>query len=199
MKKILLFLFLLTSFAFIPTSDTIPEKPEDISPLLIGEKIPTKDLTDGSGQTVDLQSTISKQATILIFYRGGWCPFCIKHLASIQTIEKELLGLGWQIVAVSPDSPENLKNTIEKQNLSLPLFSDADMQLAKNIGIAFKSTYGKMLVERSGGKNTEQLLPVPAVFAVDKNGIIRFEHINPDFKDRIPTAFLLAIAKALAN
>lgn len=35
MRKIVLLLALLTSFAFIPTSDTIPEKPEDISPLLV--------------------------------------------------------------------------------------------------------------------------------------------------------------------
>lgn len=197
MEKILLILALLASFAFTLTSDAIPEKPEDISPLLVGEKIPTKYLTDARGQTVDLKNIISKQATILIFYQGGWCHFCIKHLASIQSIERELLELGWQIIVISPDSPENLKNTIEKQNLSLPLFSDADMQLSKNMGIAFKSTYGKMLIEKSGGKNTEHLLPIPAVFAVDKSGKIRFEHINPDFKDCISVAFLLAVAKAI--
>ncbi|TAH18576.1 MAG: AhpC/TSA family protein [Cytophagales bacterium] len=199
MKKILFGLTLFTFLAFVSKkSSNTPEKPEDISPLLVGETIPKTILMDITGKPFDLNALLAQQQTILIFYRGGWCPFCIKHLAEIQKIENQLSQAGWQVVAVSPDSPENLKNTAEKQGLSLKLLSDADMQFAKNLGIAFKGTYGKMLVEKSGGKNTEQLLPVPAVFMIDKNSMIRFEHINPDFKDRIPTTLLLSVAKTLS-
>ncbi len=199
MKKILLGLALFASLAFVPKSNGVPEKPEDISPLLVGEMIPTTILADIAGKPFDLNAAFGSKQTILIFYRGGWCPFCIKHLAEIQKIEKDLSKAGWQVLAVSPDSPENLKNTTEKQALSLQLLSDADMQFAKNLGIAFKGAYGKMLVEKSGGKNIDQLLPVPALFVIDKKGIIRFEHINPDFKDRISSALLLSVANTLGE
>jgi peroxiredoxin len=197
MKKVLLGVSLLMLLAFAPQSYSIPENPEDISPLLVGEKMPTTSLSDFSGKATNLGEMFSNHKTILIFYRGGWCPFCIKHLAEIQKIEKELVQIGWKVIGISPDSPENLKTTMEKQSISFPLYTDADMQLSKNMGIAFKSKYGKMLVEKSGGKNVEQLLPVPAVFAINQAGVIVFEHINPDFKDRINPSLLLNIAKAL--
>jgi peroxiredoxin len=196
MKNLFYILFLLLFSAFIPASD-VPTKPEDVSPLLIGEKIPVTMLTDASGKSLDFNETIKDKSTILIFYRGGWCPFCVKQLMEIQQVERELAKSGWQVVAVSPDSPENLKNTATKQNITFTLFSDADMAFAKSLGIAFKGNYGKMLEEKSGGKNKDQLLPVPAVFFIDSTGMIRFEYINPNFKDRMSAKLMQLVASNL--
>ena len=193
LQKLFLIAFFFVFSAFI-VADVVPDKPEDVSPLLVGEKIPTAKLANMKGESFDLNASIKSKKTILIFYRGGWCPFCVKHLKEVKEVEKDLIGAGWQIIAVSPDSPENLKNTVEKQAISFTLLSDADMSFAKNLGIAFKGNYGKMLTEKSGGKNTEQLLPVPAVFFINRNGTISFEYINPDFKSRINASLLKTIA-----
>ena len=199
MKKIqkLIFISLLLLFSAFITADTIPNKPEDVSPLLIGEKIPTAKLANTKGESFDLNVSIKSKKTILIFYRGGWCPFCVKHLKEVIEAEKDLVSAGWQIIAISPDSPENLKNTAEKQAIPFTLLSDADMSFAKNLGIAFKGNYGKMLTEKSGGKNIDQLLPVPAVFFINRAGTIAFEYINPDFKSRINVNLLKAVANSL--
>lgn len=195
--KVLLIIVLLITFSAFVSVDIVPDKPEDVSPLLIGEKIPAINLKTARGESFDLNESIKSKQAILIFYRGGWCPFCVKHLKEIAQIEKELGTAGWQIIAISPDSPENLKNTVEKQGINFTLLSDADMSLAKNMGIAFKGNYGKMLTEKSGGKNTDQLLPVPAVFFVNRNGSIAFEYINPDFKSRMNTNLLKSVASNL--
>ena len=143
-------------------------------------------------------SIIGEKPTILLFYRGRWCPFCNAQLAEIQTIENQIIKLGYQIVAISPDSPENLKLTDEKNKLTYSLYADSDGTLIKSIGIAFKSPekYGFMLSEKSGGLN-DGFLPVPSVFVVDTSGKILFEYINPDYKTRLSSSLLLAVLQNL--
>lgn len=179
----------------------VPLKPEDISPLLVGETIPAATLPDAEGKATDLQALVAQKPTILVFYRGGWCPYCNKQLAGLQQIEKELNDMGYQLVAVSTDSQENLKQTENKQKLSYKLLSDADIALSKKFGIAYKSPkgYDKFLPGTSGGKNTDKLLPVPSVFILTKKGKIAFEYINPDMTQRIGAGLLKAAATSLVN
>lgn len=179
----------------------VPLKPEDISPLLSGENIPQVKLINVAGESVDLNATVLSKPTILIFYRGGWCPFCSKQLAGLQEIEQDLTKMGYQILAVSTDSPDNLKQSATKQKLTYTLLSDADLAVSKQFGIAFKSpkNYDKFLPETSGGKNIDKLLPVPSVFILNKKGNIRFEYINPNITQRLSPALLKAAAAALYN
>lgn len=180
-------------------SHTFPPKPEDISPLLIGENIPIATLMDASGKNVDLNKAVAAKPTILIFYRGGWCPFCSKQLSGLQEIAPELQKQGYQLIAVSTDKPEGLMQSATKEKLSYTLLSDADLNLSKQFGIAFKAPkgYWEMLPKTTGGKNTDLLLPVPSVFILDQKGIIRFEYINPDFKQRLSPELLAVVAQSI--
>ncbi|MGY3052601.1 peroxiredoxin [Pedobacter sp. UYEF25] len=179
----------------------VPLKPEDVSPLLIGEKIPILLLTNAKGEIVDLNKAIAEKPTILVFYRGGWCPFCSKQLAGLQEIQKDLIAMGYQVIAVSTDSPENLTKSMTKEKLSYMLLSDADLNAAKKLGIAYKSpaSYDSFLPAASGGKNVDKLLPVPSVFILNKEGDIAFEYISPNFKQRISASLLKAAAESLRN
>jgi peroxiredoxin len=178
-----------------------PEKPEDISPLLIGEAIPTVNLPDASGKTFDLNKAVAESPTILVFYRGGWCPYCSRQLSGIQEVEQDLKSLGYKIIAVSTDSPESLTETLGKEKLSYTLLSDSELTAAKKFGIAFKGpkAYDKLLPKASGGKNVDKLLPVPSVFILDTKGVIQFEYINPNYASRISPALLKAVATTLAD
>ena len=177
----------------------VPQKPEDISPLLTGENIPPVTLPDAQGKPFDLSAAVASKPTILIFYRGGWCPFCSKQLAGLQEIEGDLTQMGYQLLAVSTDSPENLQQTATKQKLTYTLLSDADLSVSKQFGLAFKSpkNYDKFLPETSGGKNVDKLLPVPSVFILNRKGNIRFEYINPNYNQRMNPALLKAAAATL--
>jgi peroxiredoxin len=197
------FSFLLFLFAFICNSiyshAQTPAKPEDVSPLLIGENIPAIHMPDAMGNDFDLNSAIARQPTLLIFYRGGWCPYCNKQLSGLQEIENELKKIGYQIIAISTDSPDNLKVSATKNKLDYILLSDADLNVSKQFGLAYKApvAYDKLLPASSGGKNIDKLLPVPSVFIISKKGNIRFEYINVDFKQRINPDLLKAVAQAV--
>lgn len=186
--KLFVVLFITSSFA------QIAENAEDISPLLIGEKIPSVTLYDTNGNAANTNDVFS-QKTVLVVYRGGWCPYCNAQLADMQDIEKEILDLGYQIVAISPDAPSFLKQTLDKNELHYKLFSDSEGVFAQAIGIAFKRDKPK-LDKYSEGKNPG-FLPVPTVYVINKNKEIEFMYINPSYATRLKGDVLLAVLKAL--
>lgn len=196
MKRIVLVLSILISGIILKAQ--LPQKAEDISPLLNGETFPGVVLKAPDGSGHNLLDIVKQKPSVILFYRGGWCPFCNTHLAEIQEVQNEVVGLGYQIIAISPDSPENLQATDEKGNLAYSLYSDADGELTKAIGIAFQAPerYAGMLFEKSDGLNNG-FLPVPSVFVTDTGGMIAFEYINPDYKTRLSGKLLLAVLKNL--
>ncbi|MDD2674981.1 MAG: peroxiredoxin-like family protein [Flavobacterium sp.] len=197
MKKIIC-LALFAIGLSVHAQNDLPKQAIEIAPLLIGEKIPSITLKSLDNTDVDLMELISKKRTVLVFYRGGWCPYCNAHLAALAEAEKELLDLGYQIIAISPDAPKSLKVTDDKEKLNYLLLSDSVGELSKAVGIAFEApeNYKATIAKGSDGVNNS-FLPVPAVFILNVNAEIEFEHIAPNFKNRISNDLLIAVAKSL--
>lgn len=175
----------------------------ELRPLMIGQPIPDTELKTAAGKTFDLQAAVQEQPVVLIFYRGGWCPFCNAHLGQLQEAAPQLRELGYQIIGISPDRPEELQKSLGKGSLSYTLLSDSSMAAAKAFGIAFevdapmlkKLASYNIDIEAASGE-THHLLPVPSVFIVGSDGIIDFSYANPDYKTRLAPEVLLAAAKA---
>ncbi len=185
------------------TAPQLPISAEDIRPILIGAAVPKLTLSTVDGNSFDLNAAITEKPTVLIFYRGGWCPYCNVQLGQLQDIEPKLIQLGYQIIAINPDRPAKLGQAIQKHKLNYLLLSDSKMIGAQAFGLAFKvdeatleryKNLGIDLEDASGEKH--HLLPVPAVFVVGTDGIINFEYVNPNYKVRISPDLLLAAAKA---
>ena len=181
----------------------VPDSAESIQPLLIGSKLPSMALTTPDGKRYDVSEATKTKPTVLVFYRGGWCPYCNTHLGQLQAAESGLIELGYQVLAISPDRPEKLAESADRHKLGYQLLSDSDMSAARSLGIAFrvddetvklyKNKYGIDLEGDSG--QTHHQLPVPAVYIVNR-GIMKFSHINPDYKTRLSPDVILAAARA---
>lgn len=186
----------LLAFSCSVLSGQIADKAEDISPLLIGEKVPDSEILSLNGQKTSLIEIAQKQKAVVIFYRGGWCPYCNTHLAEIGMSEAEILKEGYQIIAISPDAISQLKNTVDKGKLNYNLYSDASGALTQTMGLAFKAPerYGQMLSNYSESQNPG-ILPVPSVFVLDTEGTILFEYISPNYKQRMSADLLLAVLR----
>jgi len=172
----------------------IPNSAEDISPLLIGKKLPEATLLDENGASINLNEEIAKKKTVLVFYRGGWCPYCNMQLSSLAATEKDILELGYQIIAVSPDDYQNLKPSGDKNKTGYKLYADADGSFIKNIGIGFTPSERttNYIAKKTTGKTTN-ILPVPTVLVLNTSGEILFEYISPNYKQRISPELLLAV------
>lgn len=125
------------------------------------------------------------------------------QLGQLQEIEKELLDLGYQIVAVSADKPEKLEESIQKKKINYVLLSDSTTKAAQAFGLAYHlddegvekyKKFGLDIEEASGEKH--HILPVPAAFVLKTDGTIVFSYVNPDYKVRVEPDVLLAAAKA---
>jgi peroxiredoxin len=192
-KKVNIFKIVTLLFSIVSLAQ-IADKAENISPLLIGEKIPNVVLHDANGKEVKTKDIFDKK-TVLVVYRGGWCPYCNSQLADMQDIEKDIIALGYQVVAISPDAPSFLKQTLDKKELQYKLYSDSEGIFSQAVGIAFAREKPK-LDKYSEGKNPG-FLPVPTVYVLNDKQEIEFMYINPNYGTRLKGDVLLAVLKTL--
>ena len=166
---------------------------------MIGETLPNANFLNPEGNYVQLKALLEEKPTVLVFYRGGWCPYCNVQLSGLVEIEEDVLELGYQIIAISPDDYKNLQSTIENNSTKYKLLSDPNGKFIKEIGIAFKTSSSlKEYITGKGQKGeTSPVMPAPTVMIVDKKGVIKFEYINPNYKERISGEMLLSVLKTI--
>lgn len=184
-------------------AQNVASSADKVSPLLISSQIPDVSLKSIDGQEISLRQLTSEQQSILIFYRGGWCPYCSRHLADLQKIEDQIRSFGYQVIAISPDRPEKLRESKAENNLQYMLLSDSPMTATIAFGLAFKveeslvtrykEDYGIDLEADSGYDH--HLLPAPAVYILDTEGKVLFNYVNPNYRERINGDILLTAAE----
>lgn len=185
----------------------LASSPEAIDPLLVGERIPDVTLRDAQGSRVSLGEKLEEKPTLLIVYRGGWCPYCTRHLSGLAGVSGDIRDHGFQIIGVSPDRPGKVAEARKEVDADYTLLSDSDLDLAQALGIAFKvpddlvskykNEYGIDLEADSG--RTHHGLPVPAAYLIDTDGTILFSYVNPNYRVRIPGEIVLAAAEAYVD
>ena len=156
----------------------VPTSAQDIPPLPGGATLPDLAVTTMDGDPCDLMAAVKDQPTVLVYYRGGWCPFCNMQLASLQKIEPTLKEIGYQIIAISADRPSSLLPTLDRHSLTYTLLSDSTMAGARALGIAWQSTRSGRKLERASGMD-HHILPVPAVLLLDRTGVLQFLYATP--------------------
>ena len=193
---------LLSLFASISLGAAIPSSPAEVQPLEVGSAVPAATVQTADGKDVQLAELTTGKPSVIIFYRGGWCPYCTRQLAGLGEIEPELKARGYQILALSTDNAEHAAATDAEFEVSYQLLADSKMDAAKAFGLAYKvdqPTLHKLEsydidIEAASGE-AHHLLPVPAVYVTDANGQIIFRHFDADYKKRLSTEELLKAAQ----
>ena len=173
--------------------------------LSIGVRAPDVSLPDALGQRVRLSELWRPGPLVVIFYRGGWCPYCNLELRAWQQRLADLRHLGASLVAISPQTPDNSLSTAEKNELAFPVLSDSTLEAAEAFRIAFElapelvELYGRVgndLPVLNG--NGRWVLPMPATYVIDQDGRIVFSHVEADYRERAePADVMAAVAQAL--
>ncbi len=203
--RLLALLALLAAVATPLKATDVASGPTDVRPLLLGSQLPDVTLKNIEGTPVRLSQVVDGKPALLVFYRGGWCPYCNLQLQGLRLVRAELAELGYQMIAISPDSPESMRATLDTSPLDYTLLSDSEANAIRAFGLAFKvddatldkyREYGIDLAQASGGQ-THHALPVPAVYLVGADGTLQFSYVHPDYTVRMPESVILAAAKAL--
>lgn len=192
----LLFLFYSSAMA----AEGFAHSEKEIAPILLGSKLPEAPLHTLHGDSTTLRAAVGTGPAVLVFFRGGWCPYCDLQLSQLRLIQPQLEKLGYHIIAISPDSAENLRHLAEGQGIKYDLLADYDTAAMRAMGIAYTVDDDTARRYAQAGVTLLQgALPVPAVFIVDENGEIQFSYAHPDFRVRIPAQVVLAAAQTIAE
>jgi peroxiredoxin len=204
--RALLTLLLFSALSATVCAADLATAPDRITPLLLGTHLPDTALRTIDGKSTSLRDAVGGSPAVLVFYRGGWCPYCNLQLSGLRTIQGDLKALGYRLVAISPDRPEELRKTLDKHQLDYTLLSDSAEEAMRAFGIGYLvdaatikqyAGYGIDLTKASG--NAQPALPVPAVYIVDGAGVLQFSYVHPDYRVRVPAEVVLAAARAIAQ
>jgi len=173
--------------------------------LQVGDKAPDFSLPNVAGHPVRLSDELENGPVILVFYRGAWCPFCNLQLHALQKAEAEFAKYHAQVIAVTPQSPDKSDEQVEKTDYPFEILSDLSSKVMKDYHLFYSVDAQLLAVFKKHGLNLEEfngkgrnVLPVPATFVIDTQGIVRAMHADVDYKQRMEPAAIIATLKQIA-
>lgn len=168
--------------------------------LKVGDKLPSFILKNAVGEPISSDDLLADGPLVINFYRGGWWPYCNLELGRYQEILPEIHALGGQLIAISPELPDNSLNLVEKHSLKYEILSDINNDVAKKFGLVFslgeklRPLYEKFGIDLPGTQGNDNYeLPVPATYVVDENGTIILSYVDTDYTKRLEPEEVLEV------
>jgi len=170
-----------------------------------GDDAPDFRLLEVDGGEVTRESLTAKGPAVLIFFRFAGCPACNIALPYYaRNLWPRLRALGVSLIAVSPQVPERLVDIKRRHDLEFLVASDIDNALGRRFGILYEfdeaskaaaTAKGSFIGDTTGTGTWE--LPQPAVVVIDRNGVVVFADVSPDWLVRTEAEPILAAVRAL--
>lgn len=204
-RQTVLFFVLALPVTVVVQADEVASDPWSIRPVLIGSRAPAFEAVSADGSIFKFDPENRNRPALIIFYRGGWCPYCNLHWAELRKIEDQLLAMDIDLIFISADQPSVLAEALEEdEKPKYHLLSDNHLVVASKFGIAYHvdDKYVKRSlgfghdIEAASGLDHHNL-PTPAVFIVNAGGVIKFKFITPDYKVRLHNDVLLAAIRTM--
>ena len=169
--------------------------------LQIGQKVENFSLANHKGENIDLADLLKKGPVIISFYRGGWCPYCNLELKALNDYLPQFKTQSAQLVAISPQLPDETLSTAQKNDLEFDVLSDVSNKIAKQFGLLFTlderiqalyTQFGIDFEHYYGDKSFK--LPLPATYVINQEGVITYAFLNEDYTLRAePTDVMAAL------
>ncbi|CAM5368574.1 MULTISPECIES: thioredoxin-dependent thiol peroxidase [Streptomyces] len=108
-----------------------------------GDVAPAFTLPDADGTEVSLSDHKGRKV-IVYFYPAALTPGCTKQACDFTDNLELLAGAGYDVIGISPDSPEKLAKFRDKESLRITLLADPDKKVTEAYGAyGEKKNYGK--------------------------------------------------------
>ena len=156
----------------------------------VGDTAPNFTLNNALGESVSLTDYLKKGPVILTWYRGGWCPYCNLTLHQLQEELPNFKANGANLIALTPELPDESISTAEKHELQFEVLSDVGNKIAKDYGIVFQLTdevaamYNQSFDLNSHNGDDSNELPLAATYIINEEGKIVYAFLDADYRNR---------------
>ncbi len=167
----------------------------------VGDAAPDFTLPDQHGTMVRLADRVALGPLVLLFFRGGWCPFCTLTLRAYQAALPAMHGEGADLLAITPQPATSCSAVAERDLLAFPVLSDHGNAVADAYGVAYelapalRSLYARLghdlpRLNRTGNWR----VPLPATFIIGTDGRVAHADVQPVAHRRMePSAVIRAL------
>lgn len=172
----------------------------------IGSKFPSVALPNHLGQYCNIDDLYRNGPLVISFNRGSWCPYCVHELESWRDNIAALDGAGGKLVVIAGEVSGRGDALSDIFNDEVEILCDVEHGVALSLGLAFHA--GEELLRRylecgldlSNIYGTQSgILPIPATFVVDQEGIVRYAFVEPDFRVRAEPKDVIAVVETIGN
>lgn len=188
---------------FSAAIDTVRDTGIESEAKNVGDSAPDATLAGWDGETVTLSDLWKQGPVVLMWYRGGWCPYCNIQLRAMQQSLSELEGAGAKLVVLTPELPAKAKETAQSNDLDIVALHDKDNQVAKSYGILFDlpspivPMYRDRLKLPEANGNDQMALPLAATYVIDSKGKITYAFLDADYKKRAEPSDVVAAVQSV--
>lgn len=161
--------------------------------LKLAATAPDFQAMDQSGNEISLKTLREKGPVVVVFYRGFWCPYCSQELNKLEDSLQYITAKGASVVAISPQTEEGVAKTVANTGASFPVLFDKDVKIAKAYDVSYdveEKTRTQYLEKwdvdflKINNQKEKAVLPVPAVYIIDKKGKVIYRFFDTDVTKR---------------
>ena len=141
---------------------------------------------------------------VLTFYRGEWCPHCNNYMRNLQDSLSMIGAYDATVVAITPESEMYIEESVEKSGATFSIVWDEGHRIMDAYKVTFRLSNSKNAVYKMGGINVakasgsdHRMLPVPATYIIDRDGIIKGSFYNEDYSLRMPVKDILVVLEEI--
>jgi peroxiredoxin len=154
----------------------------DVGPT-IGSQMPELVALDKSGKQQVLSDVMGEKGAVIVLFRSAdWCPFCKAHLRELNNEARKFKKLGYEVSAISYDSPKILKGFARAEKIKFGLLSDQKVTTFKALNVVNK-------MYQPGDRHYG--IPYPGVIVLDSEGKVIHKYFYEGYKKRVKFKQLL--------
>lgn len=168
----------------------------------VGEPLPSFTLPDQDGRLVRLEEILGEHPVVIAFHRGHWCPYCRLNMVGLSEVAARIAPA--RIVTISTETQRFTKALKSMASADFPFLTDLSAGYALQLGLAIWIDPGLAQLIASIGWDvpafqggSDWVMPMPSVFVLDRDGIIRARHIDRDYRRRMDMDELVAAVRAV--
>lgn len=169
----------------------------------VGDQAPDFTLPNATENDVTLSELLKNGPVVLVWYRGGWCPYCNIQLSALRKALPAFEAENAQIVAISPELPDKAFTTTQKNELPYEVLSDVGNKVAADFGVVFDLP--EIVVEQFKGRldipgyngDDSWTLPLSATYIIDTDGTITYAYLDADYRQRADIGKLIDVLQGM--